>query len=310
MFILVLNQTNLVQDGLNNKLVYRFPNSVMLTNKYVAVSSISMFYSWNNISAENMNNTIYYTFGTTTYTIVIPNGLYEIAQLNEYIQFICIQNQTYWYVASAPSTFYYPFQLTVNQTRYAIQLNTYQVPYNTNTTYTSGGAPFPAVSTYGNFCKVTFPSNFNLIVGYTVDPTGFTSVDNANLIPANANKNNNYASVICAGNGLGGVMSYLSNTAPQVQPNSNLLFTMSNINNPYSQPSSVIYSLAPSVAIGAQIIEKPPQFMWIKLIDGIYNELRLSLVGTDLSSIQINDPNMTILLCIRDRDENLLSTKN
>jgi len=309
MFILVLNQKNLIQDGLNNKLVYKFPNSVTLSNKYIAVSSISMFYSWNNISVANMNNTLSYSFGTQSYTIVIPDGLYEIAQLNEFIQFECIQNQTYWYVASASSTFYYPFQITVNQTRYAIQLNTYQVPYVGNPTYTSGGATLPALSNTGNFAQVSFPPKFNEIVGYTVNPLGFKSYGDAIQVPSFPNSNNNYASVICAGNGLGGVMSYLSNTAPQVQPNSNLLFTMSNINNPYSQPSSVIYSLAPSVGIGVQIIEKPPQFMWIKLIDGIYNELRLSMVGTDLNAVQINDPNMTILLCIRDRDEAIMAHK-
>ena len=30
MFVIVLNQNNIVPDGQNNKLVYRFPNSVQL----------------------------------------------------------------------------------------------------------------------------------------------------------------------------------------------------------------------------------------------------------------------------------------
>jgi len=44
-----------------------------------------------------------------------------------------------------------------------------------------------------------------------------------------------------------------------VQPNSNILFSISNINNKYANPSSI---LTPAVAIGAQIIEKPPQFSY------------------------------------------------
>ena len=62
MFVLVFNQSNIVNDGQNNKLVYKFPNSVVLKDKYVAVSSISMFYSWFNITAAFTNNTITYTW--------------------------------------------------------------------------------------------------------------------------------------------------------------------------------------------------------------------------------------------------------
>jgi hypothetical protein len=78
---------------------------------------------------------------------------------------------------------------------------------------------------------------------------------------------------------------------------------LSNINNPYSQPSSIIFSLNPKVAVGQQITESPPTFMWNKMIDGTYNDLRLSLLGTDLQPLIINDPNMTILMTIADKDE-------
>ena len=79
------------------------------------------------------------------------------------------------------------------------------------------------------------------------------------------------------------------------------LFNISNINNPYTIPSSVIYSLTPSVQIGEQITDTPPNFMWNRLIDGTYNELRVQLKGTDGQRLRINDPNMTILLTIRDK---------
>jgi len=100
-----------------------------------------------------------------------------------------------------------------------------------------------------------------------------------------------------------GTLSYLSNVSPNVQPNSSVYVSISNINNPYSQPSSIIYSLSPSVAIGELIIETPPNFMWNKLIDGTYNELRLQFLGLDLQPLQLNDPNMTILLTVKDKDE-------
>jgi hypothetical protein len=55
------------------------------------------------------------------------------------------------------------------------------------------------------------------------------------------------------------------------------------------------------VAIGEQIIEKPPEFSWNKMLNGTYAELRISLTGSDNGPVVILDPNMTIILAIRER---------
>jgi len=57
---IILNQGNIVPDGQNNKLVYRFPNSVNLNDAYLAVSSVVMFYSWFNITSQYNNNVFTY----------------------------------------------------------------------------------------------------------------------------------------------------------------------------------------------------------------------------------------------------------
>jgi hypothetical protein len=299
MFILVLNQNNLVPDGQNNKLVYKFPNSVVLTDKYVAVSSISMFYSWNNITVVLNNNTINYQWVLgTTISITIPDGLYEIADLNNFIQFTCLANGTYW-TSLDGTIFYYPFEIVVNSNRYAVQLNTYYIP-NGSASFLPGGAGWPG-SLHNTV--VIFPALFNQIVGYPANFTSDGNLNNTTIFPVPSSATN-YAAKLASG-----TISYLSNVAPQVQPNSNILFSMTNINNPYSQPSSIIYSLSPSVAVGEQINEKPPNFMWTKFIDGTYNELRLTFLGTDNRPILLQDSNMTILLTIRDKDEAFLGNK-
>jgi hypothetical protein len=295
-----MNGTNIVQDGNNNKLVYRFPNSVVLKDKYIAVSSISMYYSWFNITTVYTNNTFTYTWNGTvnrTYTITIPDGLWDISAINNYIQYICLQNGTYWTVSG---TYYYPFELVVNANRYAIQLNTYQIPTSTPTGGTTPPAGWP--TTVFN-SVVTFPSNFNVIVGYSA---GFASANNVGggITFQTPSKSTNYASVNSVN-----TISYLSDLPPQVQPYSSVLFSLSNINNPYTQPSSIIYSLNSNVAVGELISEKPPNFMWNKLIDGTYNELRLSFFTPNIQPAYINDPNMTILLTIRDKDEATLAAK-
>jgi hypothetical protein len=61
--------------------------------------------------------------------------------------------------------------------------------------------------------------------------------------------------------------------------------------------------MTPSVAVGGLITEKPPNYCWNRLIDGTYNELRVTFLGTNLSPIQLNDNQITILLAIKDSDE-------
>lgn len=295
-----MNSTNIVQDGLNNKLVYKFPNSVLFKDKYIAVSSIAMYYSWFNITAALGNNIFTFTWTagavTTTYTVTIPDGLWDIAAINNFIQFRCIELNIYYTINGSN---YYPFEILTNINRYAAQLNTYLIP----TTSPAGAtlpAGFPGFPTTTQNSVVTFPAKFNAILGYT---SGFASA--ANVANATTFGNPTAATNYGAKNSIG-TISYLSNTAPDVQPNASILFNMSNINNPYTQPSGIIYSLNSNVAVGELISEKPPNFIWNKLIDGTYNELRLSFLSPALQQLTINDPNMTILLSICDKNEGYL----
>lgn len=303
MFIIVLNTNNILPDGKNNTLVYRFPNSVIFKEKYIAVSSIQMYYSWFNVNSLYNNMTVTYTWTvaaiTTTYTITIPNGLYNIVDINAYFQWVMINNGTYLINPSGDNVYY--FEIIVNPTRYAIQLNTFRVPTSLPVGWTQP-ANFPGYPTQTFNPIITFPADFWKIVGYEpISNVIFSSngnVNNAYVPPTPASASTYYVAKDGAG-----TLSYLSNVSPNVQPNSSVYVAISNINNPYSQPSSIIYSLSPSVAIGELIIETPPNFMWNRLIDGTYNELRLQFLGLDLQPLQLNDPNMTILLTVKDKDE-------
>lgn len=96
---LILNYNNLVKDGENNKFIYRFPNSVQFKDSYIAFAKCSIYYSWFNISSNLVNNYFSYNWVaagvTTSYTINIPDGLYEVATLNQLLQFTFITNGHY-----------------------------------------------------------------------------------------------------------------------------------------------------------------------------------------------------------------------
>lgn len=292
---IVLNRSNLVPDGQNNKMIYNFPGSVDFKDSYIALSQVSMYYSWFNISERYNNNIIQYTWvvgaTTTTYTIDIPDGLYEVSRLNEYLQFALIQNGHYL-INSAGENVYY-LEMIVNPSRYAVQLNTFLVP-------TSLPAGFTEPASWVGYATQTFnpqfilPTNINSILGYVENFTTNANTNNAYVPPAN----DDYVSKLA-----NGTLSYISTTAPDIQPNSSILVSISGIDNKYANPTSVIYSIVPSVAIGALINEKPPQYAWNKLLPGTYNQLRLTILGTNLQPIQINDPAITFLLVIKDKGE-------
>lgn len=308
MFVLVLNASNIVNDGNNNTLIYNFPNSIALKDKFIAVSQIVMYYSWFNIMSSSQNNTFSYTWTvagvTTTYNVVIPDGLYNITDINAYLQWTMINNGHYLITPSGDN-FYYA-EMIVNPNRYAIQINTFLVPTALPVGYVQP-SNFAGYPTNAQNPVITIPNYFNNIIGYTpINGVNFSSNANVNnaYVPPSPNANNYFVYKYA-----NGTLSYLSNGDPNVQPNSSIYLAISNINNPYSQPSSIIYSITPTVAIGEQIIETPPNFMWNRMIDGTYNQLRVQLLGINKQPIQLNDPNMTILLTIRDKDEALLGMK-
>lgn len=304
---IVMNQNNLVQNGQNNTLVYKFPNSITFVDSEIAIASITMYYSWNNIDTLYANRTLTFNWvqaaGTnnyTTYTVNIPSGLYEVADINKFLQFVFINGPSLstsiisptptapFYLVDPAGNFVYYLELIVNPTAYAIQLNTYNFPTALPAGWTNPGATvFPAQS-YNPV--VTTPSSFNSIIGFA---STFTSDQNQNNAGVNPGTATAYK--------IGSTYSYLSTITPQVQPNANLLIAISGIDNKYANPSSIIYSLSPSVAIGELIVEKPPEYNFNNLLRGTYNELRLQFLGTDLNPVTIKDPNMTILLIIKDK---------
>jgi hypothetical protein len=298
-----VNANNLVPDGQNNKFIYNFPNSVQFKDTYIAVQSIQMYYSWYNISAALGNNVFTYTWysgGTlTTYTVTIPDGVYDVSALNAFLEYTMIQNNTY--MTTSTGSIVYFIQLEINTSRYAVQLCTFRVP--SASVNPSGFIPtalgFP---TQVFNPSVTFPANFNQIVGY---PAGWASPSNlgGSVPPFNASGSGLYLGVSYDYNNTTGAMSFYSSSAPDITPNASVYLAISNINNPYALPSSIIYAISPSNGIGRVIIDKPPQFCWNQLINGTYNQLQISILGSDLQPIKINDPNMTFLFALKDKDE-------
>ena len=76
------------------KLSLKLFNPMKLDNCSVCISDISLYYSWPNIKASYGNNKCKYkkTADNKEYSITIPDGSYEIKDLNDYIHHVMENN--------------------------------------------------------------------------------------------------------------------------------------------------------------------------------------------------------------------------
>ena len=191
-----------------------------------------------------------------------------------------IQNGHYL-IDNAGLNVYYA-EMLISTNRYAVNINTFPVPIALPATFTApvantaaGYAAFPGFPTTTFNPSITLPANFNKIVGYTA---GFVTPQN---------------------NGVGTNLSFFSSVAPAVNPNPSLFLSCSNINNIYSSPSGLIYSITPSVAIGEIIREQPPEYAY-SILTGTTSQLTFTLRGTNQSIVNILDPLMNLTFVIKE----------
>ncbi len=99
-FILTLNSTNVSNTNTNTTFKYNFINGGFTCRDYeMCISSITLPYSFFNVSSYYNNKTfslIFPTAATTiTYSITLPDGFFSITDINSYIQQQCVLNGAY-----------------------------------------------------------------------------------------------------------------------------------------------------------------------------------------------------------------------
>lgn len=288
---IVLTGANVLSsDRSNSTLVYNFPSSVSFSNHEIAVSSVSMYYAWDNVggtTSQLNNNQFSYTWvvgvTTTTYQVIIPAGLYEITDINNFLQFTFIQNGHYLINSAGQNVYYAEFLVNVN--KYSVDINTFAVPTTLPTGWSTPLAnPATGAVVWGGFPTQTFnplitlpaTNNFHDLVGYAA---GFVTSQNTNI---------------------GTNLSYSSSVAPQVQPNPTLFLSCNFVNNPYANPSTNIFAITPTVPIGGQILIQPPEFTF-NAIQGTTASLTFQLRGNNGAVLTIRDTNLAIVLCIKEK---------
>ena len=281
---IILTTANIEENSNNTKLVYNFPSGgYSFKNDMIALQSVYQYFSIFNITSDYGNNSFSYTwFDEIEYSITIPDGYYEISDLNSYFQSIMIANTHY--MTNSAGQFIYFLEFIVNTSRYAVQINSY--PLDTTIQTTNGyilptGATWsvPATSTLSQFNVNT--SAFGEVLGYEISSYPDTQVGSS-------------------------TSSFLSSKAPQITPYSSILVSCNLVNNRAVIPSNILSSYTPlGTSIGSLFTFEPNYLQFADVEDGQYTQLVLEFRDQLSRSIIIRDPNMLISLYTETKNKNI-----
>lgn len=280
LYPIIINGSNVVQGSNNSIYRYVFPQgSVRFNKSKVAVASISLYYSWFNITSTLNNNSFSYVWytnsGSTTVNITIPNGFYSITELNAYLQSQMISNGHY--LVDGNGDYVYYLEFATNSTYYSIQFNSYPIPTSLPSGYSNPASmTFPVTATTPQI--IISSNNFTNIIGFNAgtypDPVQSTTY------------------------------SKLSDFTPQVTPVQSVVLACSLLNNKYSNPSTILYSFSPvGTSFGSLIQTNPSQFSFVDIQDGSYNTFDITFLDQSFNFLQINDSNLVVQLLIESKKE-------
>ncbi|GMF42234.1 unnamed protein product [Phytophthora lilii] len=281
-FPIMLNINNRVSQ---HQYKYTFSRPVDLSKFEIGLGSISMYYSWMAITAERGNNKfriIWPTGATTqTFTITIPDGTYEMADLNNYLQWWSIQNNLYLTNSTTGANYYF-ISVTANPSSYDIQFT--MQPYKAVSGYTAASGAL-AFSTSGYTPQIQIidsgTNSFSSIVGLSQGT--YPPAQQATLY------------------------SVLSDLVPQIDPVSSVIVGVSNLQNPLASNNQVLHSFTSAgVGFGGLITTSQGQGISYCPMQGTTNELLVSFYDDRMLPLKITDPNLCVRLLIRPKKSDIM----
>ena len=288
-FTLVLNSSNVSNTSTNTSFKYNFiQGGFRVQDMEMCVSSITIPYSFYNVSSYYNNRTFSLIFPTaattTTIAITLPEGFYTVTDINSYIQQVCIDYGAY--LIDSTGNYVYYQQLVYNTTYYAVQLLLFSVPTTLPTGYSyatagaSGSIYTSAIklptTAYVPRLSLASSGSIATIIGFVAGATYPTAASTTS-------------------------QSLKSTLTPVGSTVNSLVMECSLVNNSCASPSDILDSMPINdTAFGSNIIYQPyPNF--VSMSNGTYNNFTFSFRDQNLNEIYAKDPNVSITLIIRQK---------
>ncbi|KAF4128241.1 hypothetical protein GN958_ATG22563 [Phytophthora infestans] len=255
---------------------YSFGTSVEMTHMSIALEKATVWFSWPNITAVKANNSFSIihptSSGTITLNLTIPDGGYNVSDLNNYL-FWYLVSQGYYISnnSTGEQTVYCKF--VVNPSTYQVQFISYPVPTALPSGFTAGPQlTFPSTSK-GPQLSIASPA-FGKVIGFA---TGTFPSSQPSTITT--------------------VSSTSTFVVSDVQ---NVVVTLDSCCNPYAPNSKVIHSFSPAGTTYANLITSMPTALsFIPQQSGWRSEITVQLCDQYLIPLNILDPDIAIILQLR-----------
>lgn len=264
-----------------NTYALSLPNTVDLNNFAVAVGNAYVYYSWYNINSYPLNNNQFTLIvpGMSNQTITIPDGAYNISDLNNYLQYWFIDNGLYITNSTTGLNTYYA-SFTISPTSYAVQLTTKVIESALPSGYTSGGTNMTNAFTDSNGLKhmqitISSSNDFQDIIGFNAGTYPTSATGN----PATYTKNSDYT--------------------PNVNPINAIQMRLSCAYNTFSSNTTLIHVFTNrDASVGEQIDASPQELQYVPCI-GSHKEIILTFYDQAGRILNILDPNLVIKLIFK-----------
>lgn len=285
-FTLVLNSSNISNTATNSTFNYNFIQGGFKShNCEMCVSSISIPYSWYNVSSyyNNKKFTLFMPSGGSSLNVelTLPDGFYTVNDINAYIEQKCLDNGQYLIDSTGKNVFF--IKMAYNPTYYSVQILCYVVPSAIGTytrpasgTYSAGGAGLPTVA---SSTQIVIPSTGSIgtIIGF-----------DAGTYPTLANSSS---------------QSFLSTKTPIGTTVNSLILQCSLVSNRVTIPSDILDSMPiTGTAFGANLTYDPSFEKFVSIKDGTYNNFTITFKDQNFNDVYAKDPNSSITLIIRQKN--------
>ena len=289
-FTLVLNSSNVSNTNTNTTFKYNFiQGGFRVQDMEMCISSITIPYSFYNVSSYYNNRTFSLVFPTaattTTISITLPEGFYTVTDINSYIQQVCIDYGAY--LIDSTGNYVYYQQLVYNTTYYAVQLLLFSVPTTlpTGYSYATAGASGSIYTSAIKLPTTAYVPRFSLassgsiatIIGFAAGATYPAAVTTTS-------------------------QSIKSTLTPVGSTVNSLIMQCSLVNNACTVPSDILDSMPiKDTSFGSNITYDPSFEKYIGLSNGTFNNFTFSFRDQNLNEIYAKDPNVSITLIIRQK---------
>lgn len=246
-------------NGSQSILTLPLSNGLSLSNEdEIAISNLSIAYSFYSISAAQNNNTFQYVNGSgITRTVLFPDGIYEYSDINSFLELVMTTNLDYILDDQQNPIFF--INIAANPTISKLTFTFTKIYSVLPTGYSQPSGSTMTLS--GQTMQLIIPSSN---IRYTLGL-------NAQTLPSSP-----------------GVSDFFANSdfIPCISPNTSIQILCNLVNSLHSNPSTSLFDFVPQGNIGSLLFLEPKNLLWCKCASGTFGSI--SLIFCNQSGVMIN----------------------